>query len=413
MSYTPIFNTQQIMKHHYLSLLLTLLLSTVGAKAADYDIKVDGLYYNLSGTLATLARCPNTYEGALEIPAFISDEKGNMYYVNRIAKDAFTSCNLLTSVTIPASITTLEEGLFLSCYRLATVTLPEGLTRIGDETFRGCSALLSIDIPNTVTYIGTSAFRGCTSLKAVVIPSSVRSICQGAFQKCYNLEGFFCLASSIYEVQADVFKDVPIDKVDLYVPASALSTYQNSTPWNSFGSIQALNTNVSVSDIAFRPDVATRTAQVIAKEPKYSGRVEIPASIDISGLTLKVTSITQSAFNGCTGLTDIYIPPTVTSISNYAFRGCSGLTFVTIPGSVTSIGNRAFYNCTSLIQTFLYDGLTSIGKDAFSGCSSLTSVTIPGNVTTIENSAFSGCSSLTDVTIPGNVTTIGQRIFGV
>jgi hypothetical protein len=41
-------------------------------------------------------------------------------------------------------------------------------------------------------------------------------------------------------------------------------------------------------------------------------------------------------------ITDLVIPDGVTSIGDSAFQYCSGLTSVTIPASVTSIGARAF-----------------------------------------------------------------------
>lgn len=58
-----------------------------------------------------------------------------------------------------------------------------------------------------------------------------------------------------------------------------------------------------------------------------------------------VTSIGNSAFSGCSGLTSIEIPESVTSIGNSAFAGCSGLTSIEIPNSVTSIGWDAFKGC--------------------------------------------------------------------
>ncbi len=77
----------------------------------------------------------------------------------------------------------------------------------------------------------------------------------------------------------------------------------------------------------------------ITDYPTYAtGAVEIPATI----IGKPVTSIGDSAFRDCSGLTSVTIPEGVTSIGDMAFSGCSGLTSVTIPASVTSIGNYAF-----------------------------------------------------------------------
>ena len=176
---------------------------------------------------------------------------------------------------------------------------------------------------------------------------------------------------------------------------------------------------------------------------KSASDVVIPSKI--KGRT--VTSIGDSAFDGCTSLTNVTIPDSVTSIGDYAFR-CSSLTGITIPDSVASIGKNAFEDCYSLNRVDITDiaawckttfgndysnpffyadnlylngelvenlvipnGVTSIGYSAFDGCSSLTSVTIPDSVTSIGHSAFSGCSSLTSVTIPDSVTSIGRFAF--
>ena len=101
---------------------------------------------------------------------------------------------------------------------------------------------------------------------------------------------------------------------------------------------------------------------------EYEGNVVIPEEVTYMNRTRKVTSIGDSAFRGCPGLTSVTIGNSVTSIGYSAFRGCSGLTSVTIGNSVTSIG-----------------------YSAFSGCSGLTSVTIPNSVTSIGTSAFYGC----------------------
>ena len=134
---------------------------------------------------------------------------------------------------------------------------------------------------------------------------------------------------------------------------------------------------------------------------------------DIKSVTIpdSVTSIGESAFQGCTSLTSITIPDSVTSIGNWAFYGCTSLTSITVGNSVTSIGYSAFRGCTSLTSVTIGNSVTSIGNLAFYDCDSLTSITIPDSVTSIGNYAFQGCTSLTSITIPEGVTSIGRDAF--
>ena len=107
-----------------------------------------------------------------------------------------------------------------------------------------------------------------------------------------------------------------------------------------------------------------------------------------------VTRIGYSAFNGCTGLTDIVFPESLRIIDDYAFRNCSSLTELDINNNITYIGEGAFEDCTSLVRVHIPDSVTSIVYYAFSGCSSLVEVTIPTSVEEIKSEAFYGCESL-------------------
>ena len=107
--------------------------------------------------------------------------------VASIDNGAFQDCYNLTSVSIPASVTSIGETAFLQCGTNATaltVTFAEGstLATIGPGAFAEAN-LTSITIPNRVTSIGNSAFKECRNLTSVSIPASVTSLGEEAFSK--------------------------------------------------------------------------------------------------------------------------------------------------------------------------------------------------------------------------------------
>ena len=121
----------------------------------------------------------------------------------------------------------------------------------------------------------------------------------------------------------------------------------------------------------------------------YSGDVNIPETVVYNGKTLSVTSIGESAFEDCDGLTSLTIPESVTSIGNLAFADCDPLSSVILSSSLTSIGKAAFMLCRNLTSITISENVTSIGERAFSGCRSLTSVySLIENPFEIANSVF-------------------------
>ena len=61
--------------------------------------------------------------------------------------------------------------LLINNAEITSLTIPASVTSIGGTAFRDCTSLTSVSIPNSVTEIGSPAFAGCTSLKEVYCKS--------------------------------------------------------------------------------------------------------------------------------------------------------------------------------------------------------------------------------------------------
>ena len=192
---------EEIMKKRFTACLTTLILSVFFSISASADVvKVDGIYYDISGTTATVTQVGD-YSGDIVIPESITFENSK-YSVTSIEDYAFWGCSSLTSVTIPNSVTSIGESAFEDCSSLTSVTIPNSVTSIGSDAFWGCSGLTHTiivndmfvflptgyeghySIPENISTIIGGAFQGCSSLTSVTIPNSVTSIGSDAFWGC-------------------------------------------------------------------------------------------------------------------------------------------------------------------------------------------------------------------------------------
>ena len=377
--------------------------------------------------------------------------------VTGIDSSVFSNCKL-TSVSIPASVTSIGETFFgfsdlqsinvasennsycsidgvlfnkaktvLVAYpggRSGDYSIPAGVIDIGAWAFYYCADLTGVTIPKSVTRIDYEAFTGCTGLERVNI-SDLAAWCAISF------------SSSDLDASTNPLEYAHV----LYLNGKAVTKL-------------TIPSGVTrVKDYAFSGCSTLKSAVI----PEGVESIGNRAFSDCSGLTnvtipSTVTRIGYGAFQGC-GLTrvnisdlaawcaiefagngnynnytnpltqahalylngaeikDLTIPAGVTEIKNYTFSGANGLTSVTIPEGGTAIGDYAFCNCSNLSGVVIPEGVTGIGRYTFSSCSKLTSVTIPKSVTAIGDYAFSGCYQLTSVKIPSGVKRIGEGAF--
>ncbi len=80
------------------------------------------------------------------------------------------------------------------------------------------------------------------------------------------------------------------------------------------------------------------------------------------------------AYNRCTSLVRIVIPPAVRVIKDGAFSCCSGLTTAIINDGMEEIGKYASHQCTSLTRITIPPAITEIHEEAFNECSNMRNV---------------------------------------
>lgn len=95
-------------------------------------------------------------------------------------------------VSVPSSVssvpvTKIGRGCFSNATKLKEISLPSTVTAIENAAFGGCSSLSSFTAPKNLKTIGESAFWYCTSLKKVVFYSDINSIGENAFRGCESL----------------------------------------------------------------------------------------------------------------------------------------------------------------------------------------------------------------------------------
>lgn len=102
---------------------------------------------------------------------------------------AYAFCGTaIQTVTVPAGVTVLPEGVFDHCTKLVSVTFAgDTLNEMGSYAFAQCAALSSIALPNGIQKIMSWTFGECRALTEIEFPATLSHIYDRAFTNCKAL----------------------------------------------------------------------------------------------------------------------------------------------------------------------------------------------------------------------------------
>lgn len=336
---------------------------------------------------------------ALEVDSIVIKEG-----VERIDANAFANCESLQEVVIPASVTSIGSGAFAGCPNLThvgvqendSITVEDGiLVADGNKAiyYVGDPTDGTVTIPEGITSIERNAF-SYAQIGKLVVPSTVTSVAQNAFSNCLIRE-------VDYRPSVD---NVPRQAFANSARLTSVTFAQNVTKFDQ----QAFNHCTSLSSVTIEANEITLannafyycqslTSFPFEKVTESGENCFSFAGIQSYTFPAGTTEIKANEFDNWNSLQRIELLPGITTIGDSAFDGCESLTEVVIPddSELTYIGERAFAG-TKITEVDLTKcvRLKKIGNEAYSGCSLVTSVKLPANLHAIGFGAFSGCVTL-------------------
>ncbi|MDE7161154.1 MAG: leucine-rich repeat domain-containing protein [Anaeroplasmataceae bacterium] len=274
------------------------------------------------------------------------DMKGTLVVdegVTKLGRNAFLSCQSLTTVVLPASLTEIGLHAFYNCISLEEVSLTTGsqLKTIGYGAFTYCHKLKTFEIPSSVTLIDESAFLGCTVLDNITLPESISTIKHSLFKDCLGLENL-TFTTSPTAIEAYAFYNCEsLTSVDL----TAIETIDE---WAFFGCDSLHSITIPISCKAIKKEAFKRC---MGLEEVLFEENDIEADQPLGSIL-----VGEGVFQECTVLKTITLPRSLFMISDYMFSGCESLETFEIGKYITRIGRFAFHGCKNLKVTFSTKG---------------------------------------------------------
>ena len=276
-----------------------------------------GLKYDISDTEASCLGVDEVTETDVEIASKV---RGKL--VTSTAENAFENCESVSSITISNSVKKINRRFCYNALGVTRVFIPSSVIEFGTETSLGI-------------FTADSSFFNCNAL---TIYCEAEALPSGWDPEWNYLNHPVVWDCNNNDVADDGYMYKAIDGVSYGIK-------------DNVATLKRVSLNVTTVNVP---------STLIHKDVKYS-----------------ITSVADSAFRGCTSLTDVIIHNGVVTIGGNAFYGCTSLKTLTIPKSVTSIVTPAFYDCSSLTDIY-YEGTESEFRE-IDGYSILNSKTIHYN----------------------------------
>ena len=249
---------------------------------------------------------------------------------------------------------------------IKSIVIGSGVTEIGKGAFAGCSAK-TVSLPDTVTRLNEECFAKCFELESITVPKGVKVIERAAFGKCYGIKEVI-LNEGLEEIAGGAFQFNKIEKIAIPQSVKRLGGLE----YNPIKEIHIPKGVAEIEQGVLSGCVQLERITVDAENPSFKAVGNCLIETEM-GLLLAACDNSVIPSDG-----------SVRAIGEYVFNEHADLQHIDLPDSIETIGQGAFRYCSGLKNAVLPKRLKTIGTAAFYGCKSLRDITVPKSVTFID-----------------------------
>lgn len=260
------------------------------------------------------------------------------YGVTTIGKDAFSSNQVLERIVLPATVKEIQREAFSCCENLVEANLNEGLEAIHFSAFECCD-LLSMTLPDSITQLDEGFCLGgaAISVKESNVHYEVIDDClidrrTGTLLHCWSDEFRIRIPQGVKRVGKWAFPLIENERRRVRLPDGV-----ESIGFVGRG-IQVLYIPSSVKSID--EGALHEVSRLHISSSNNNFYCETGCVIEKSTNTVIAAESRTREY--------IAIPPGVNTIGRYAFDCCKKLRKLVVPGSVNNIQYSAFSLCDNL-----------------------------------------------------------------
>ena len=248
-----------------------------------------------------------------------------------------------TRVTIPGGIWGIR--------RYSANTSDNNWRTFYGNAFYGNAGLISVEIPDGTVVIEDSAFLGCVQLIDVSFPRSLKVLKNHAFERCGSESG-----AVYYYILPDSMEEIAGIGGAGWESFNGITGYLVASPDSptarilSDGNYNFALTGHHTDGLLYRYEKWDVNGEKVYRLFVYDyvgsgSEVIIPSGVGVYGISRTPPGGSdpwRPAFYHNEKIEKVVIPDGAAIISDSAFIGCSMLTDVTLPGSIRAIRNHAF-----------------------------------------------------------------------